>query len=257
MKEEIKLNKIEINKIEFSQKIIDVFNKYKEIANMFFNVDDYIFSLSLSHKKSCSYIKEKTSLNKIGFLPLNNVKNLNDYQINNIISSNYSNSNISSPLNNKLDEYKSCLFHIIFVGESLLIKSHLDNYPFKQVFPGQLILSDNLESLYNHKYGCPVLNEYLISNNNEYLLEDFFINDILYDIRNIEEEQCEKYPLFKLGEPNRETFNIKRFCFFRETLETDILSFYGIELVSKLRAIDLINNLPQKDIVLYNCKKKI
>ena len=102
MKEEIKLNKIEINKIEFSQKIIDVFNKYKEIANMFFNVDDYIFSLSLSHKKSCSYIKEKTSLNKIGFLPLNNVKNLNDYQINNIISSNYSKSNISSPLNRKV-----------------------------------------------------------------------------------------------------------------------------------------------------------
>lgn len=257
MKKELELNEVEINKIEFSHSIIDIFNKYKEIANMFFSVDDYIFTLSLPDSNSCSYIKEKTSLNKIGFIALNQLSNLQDNSINNILTSNQSKITISNTIHKDYDKYQACLFHIISIGQSLLIKSHMDNYPFEPIFPGQLILSDNMESLLNHKYGCPILNNYLIDNEIEYLLEDYYMNEILDCIKNVEQKQCSRYPLIKLGSKNRQTFKTKRFCFFRDTLDSDILSFFGIELSSKLRARELSDKLTLKESSYDFIKKKI
>lgn len=255
MKKELKLEQVEINKIEFAQNIINMFNTYNEIDNMFFSIDDYIFSLSISDDKPCSYIKEKTTLNKIGFLSLNKINNLLDYQINNVLVSNQSKLNLSNISIN--DKHKSCLFHLISIGESLLIKSHLDAYPFEPLFPSQLILSDNIETLMNKKNGCPVLNKYLSNNQIDYLLEDFYINEVFSCIKEIEKEQCSSYPLIKLGEQNRQSFQVKRICFYRETLDTDILSFYGIDLVSKLREISLVNKLNYDEKFIEHVKKKI
>ena len=230
------LNLVEINKIEFAQKVIDIFKCHKDIEHLVFNVDDSIVSIK-ENNTNILHIKEKTSLNQIGFLPIN-LDLLHIYP------------------DLELKKINKCLFHLIFVGKNMLIKSLLDSYPLTQ-FSDQLLKTNSLENFSKNYTDCPFLRKYLSENNINYLIEDFFLNNIILKLQTIEKEQFNSYPLIKINDNNRLSYNIKRFYFYRNNIEDNINTFYGQSLVSKLRSISLFNQLEQISNKTYICRKKI
>lgn len=244
---DLHLETIEVNKMIFAEQIINLFHTYQDIDNLHFSVDEQIFSNSLSDNTGLittykTFFKEKINITKIGFLSLKNLKNLAPHQLSSIQASNKINVNH----NNNSIKQLGCLFHFIFIGNTKLINSHIDSYPFEYDNGLSFLRLDNFS---NSISDCPALQCYLLKNNLEYLSNSIFHNDVLDEISTITEEQNLRYPLNLLENllpENKNKYLTKKIIFYRNSLEEDLLNFYGLDMNNKIRAISLFKDIQKK-----------